>query len=115
MKLEDLKSDDYYYGEYKDMDGYCIVKGPPVNGIRPNIYINSIRYRKAYTPTNNCSVDKNIRLATEEETHWLNCCIENNKFIEFEEAMKTFIPFRQSNPKADKDLEPIYKRLLNVV
>lgn len=30
--------------------------------------------------------------ATPEEKHWLNCCITADKFITFEEAMKTFIP-----------------------
>ena len=34
----------------------------------------------------------NMRLATSEEKHWLNCCITADKFITFEEAMKTFIP-----------------------
>lgn len=34
----------------------------------------------------------NIRMATSEEKHWLNTCIEQDKFITFEEAMKTFIP-----------------------
>ena len=31
-------------------------------------------------------------LATPEEKHWLNECIKLDKFITFEEAMKTFIP-----------------------
>ena len=31
-------------------------------------------------------------LATPEEKHWLNTCIEQDTFITFEEAMKTFIP-----------------------
>ena len=30
--------------------------------------------------------------ATTEEKHWLNTCIKQDKFITFEEAMKTFIP-----------------------
>ena len=33
----------------------------------------------------------NIINTTSEEKHWLNCCITANKFITFEEAMKTFI------------------------
>lgn len=33
-----------------------------------------------------------IRLATPEEKHWLNECIKLNKFITFDEAIKTFIP-----------------------
>jgi len=34
----------------------------------------------------------NIINATSEEKHWLNTCIKQDKFITFEEAMKTFIP-----------------------
>lgn len=30
--------------------------------------------------------------ATEEEKHWLETCIKENKFISYEEAMETFIP-----------------------
>jgi len=33
----------------------------------------------------------NIKLATPEEKHWLESCITADKFITFEEAMKTFI------------------------
>lgn len=37
--------------------------------------------------------DNNIfEIATPEEKHWLNTCIKQDKFITFEEAMKTFIP-----------------------
>ena len=35
---------------------------------------------------------RTYRLATSEEKHWLLECIKLNKFITFEEAMKTFIP-----------------------
>lgn len=35
---------------------------------------------------------RTYRLATPEEKHWLNCCITADKFITFEEAMKSFIP-----------------------
>lgn len=34
----------------------------------------------------------NIRLATPEEKHWLEECIKLDKFISFEEAMKSFVP-----------------------
>ena len=33
-----------------------------------------------------------MREATSEEKHWLETCIKENKFISYEEAMKTFIP-----------------------
>ena len=35
---------------------------------------------------------RTYRLATSEEKHWLLECIKLNKFISYEEAMKTFIP-----------------------
>ena len=35
--------------------------------------------------------DRTYRLATSEEKHWLNTCIKLDKFITFEEAMKTFV------------------------
>ena len=34
----------------------------------------------------------NIREATPEEKHWLETCIKADKFVSYEEAMKTFIP-----------------------
>lgn len=37
-------------------------------------------------------VIKKLQLATPQEKHWLNSCITADKFITFEEAMKTFIP-----------------------
>jgi hypothetical protein len=67
-------------------------------------FINKIRNEKLYikfwismdgkhfskTPVqNNYSV---IRNATPEEKHWLNLCIEQDKFIKYNKAMKTFIP-----------------------
>ncbi len=37
-------------------------------------------------------LNPNFEITTSEEKHWLNSCIERDKFITFEEAMKTFIP-----------------------
>lgn len=51
---------------------------------------NSIMSEKLHN-TGNFAYD-NIRLATPEEKHWLTSCITADKFITFEEAMKTFIP-----------------------
>lgn len=38
------------------------------------------------------SPKRNYQIATPEEKHWLNTCIKQDKFVTFEEAMKTFIP-----------------------
>jgi len=37
-------------------------------------------------------LNPNFEITTSEEKHWLNSCIIADKFITFEEAMKTFIP-----------------------
>jgi len=47
---------------------------------------------KCFARNNWFSSNPEYLLATSEEKHWLNCCITANKFITFEEAMKTFIP-----------------------
>lgn len=89
MNKQDLKVDDYYYAEYSHttMPGFCIVKGTR-NINRPNLYTED----KQFYMKNNCMASQNIRLATPEEKHWLDKCIELNKFITKEEAMKSFIP-----------------------
>ena len=51
---------------------------------------NTIRSERLYK--NSVFVYNNMRLATSEEKHWLETCIKVDKFITFEEAMKTFIP-----------------------
>ena len=51
---------------------------------------NTIKSKRLYK--NGVFVYNNMRLATPEEKHWLNECIKLDKFITFEEAMKTFIP-----------------------
>ena len=50
-----------------------------------NTIKNQVLYRNGGFAYNN------MRLATSEEKHWLNECIKLDKFITFEEAMKTFI------------------------
>jgi len=83
-------------------------------GFNLNLKIdNTIKIEKLYR-NGGFSYD-NIRLATPEEKHWLNTCIEQDKFITFEEAMKTFIPEYVECIKEEKqygfygDLGKIYK------
>lgn len=89
MNKKDLKKDDYYYAEYfytNNNGNYCIVKG--TTGARYNLYTKN----NSFYSQNDCMARFNIRLATIEEKHWLDCCIANKKFISKEEAMKTFKP-----------------------
>jgi hypothetical protein len=52
------------------------------------------------------------KLATPEEIHWLDLCILNDKYISYEEALKSFKIIKPN--KSDSSLEPIYKKLLNI-
>lgn len=90
MELKDLKSDDYYYAEYTGNGEFVIVKG--TEGTRPNLYINFDRNTKSFWKHNQASAKTNIRLATLEEIHWLDCCITKNDFVEYEIALKAFTP-----------------------
>lgn len=51
------------------------------------------------------------RLATDEERHWLNMCIEANKYIEYEEAILTFNQIKPIT-KDDPELSNILIKLL---
>ena len=54
--------------------------------------------------------------ATPEEKHWLNTCIKLDKFITFEEAMKTFIPeFVLPEKWFIKSTEKTYKDIYNFI
>lgn len=61
------------------------------------------------------AIGRTYRLASSEEKHWLNECIKLDKFITFEEAVKTFIPEYVECIKEEKqygcygDLGKIYK------
>lgn len=106
MELKDLKSDDYYYAEYTGDGEFVIVKG--TEGTRPNLYVNSERGTTSFWNRNQASAKKNIRLATLEEIHWLDCCIELGHAISFKEAMKSF----KINTKDDPELAKILIKLL---
>jgi len=47
------------------------------------------RYHKRWTGN---GFEKPMVEATPEEKHWLETCIKADKFVEYEEAMKTFVP-----------------------
>lgn len=88
MTFEELNDNDYYYAEYSSIphQSYCIIKGK--NGARPGLYTG----QQMYSTFNGWGADKNIRLATTEEKHWLDECIRLNRYISKEEAMNTFVP-----------------------
>ena len=89
--MEYIKKEELIKGEiYKHDNG---------NLVRCDIIVdNSINgnhlsgYQEGFKQTGGNFYIGTFKLATSEEKHWLNTCIEQDKFITFEEAMKTFIP-----------------------
>lgn len=111
MELKDLKFTDYYYAEYVDSEEFVIVKGTV--GRRPNILHNDTYPR--FWMENSPAAEKNIRLATPEEKHWLDWCILANKYVEYEEAMKHYIPIVVNKEFIkDPELDKILIKLLNL-
>ena len=107
MQLTDLKPDDYYYAEYSVHTEFAIVKG--TEGKRSNLYVNSGENKNSFWKFNQSSAFKNLRLATPQEIHWLDCCIDNNKFVSYEDAMLTFVDL---NYQQDSEYNNILIKLL---
>lgn len=56
--------------------------------ITNNYYVKNCTFKRE----SNIHKAFTFKLATPEEKHWLNNCIKEDKFITFEEAVKTFVP-----------------------
>lgn len=87
IKKEELKNGDVFVSQMSHH--HFLNKYGTGYGLHLNLD-NTIKKQVLYR--NGGFAYKNIRLATPEEKHWLNTCIEQDTFITFEEAMKTFIP-----------------------
>lgn len=99
MEIKDLKegeiynsdcnNENNYNGSYLFMYNSTLNK---YNYIGYNYSINTSE--KAGNNFNKLSYHgwkKDIKLATPEQKHWLNECIKADKYISYEEAMKTFV------------------------
>lgn len=114
MKLQDCIDDEVYYWEsskFKYINWYK--KSNNNSGLNIKCYIStdSARFETSYARNTN---PQNIRVATPEEKHWLLCCVEADKYVNFQEALLSFIPIKESNSEYIKQLEIIYKKLLNL-
>ena len=117
IKKNELIKDKVYYVE--DPNHWMIgLVTLPNNGDNNGLALRGratiITKRKRFSKdTDWCYKDLNrtYRLATPNEKHWLNCCITANKFITFEEAMKTLIPEIEPLPqfKVIESIETITK------
>jgi len=89
--MEYIKKEDLIKGEvYNSTTGSHIFKYVDKNGSN-NFYCNNRNSFGKEKATIGKGLD-NIINATPEEKHWLKECIKLDKFITFEEAMKSFIP-----------------------
>jgi len=93
MRLNDIIADNYYAAHYLGELYPTIIKANKDGGFSNSTGIAKRLSQDYYALyTNNSFACKNdIRLATLEEIHWLNCCIELGHAISFEEAMETYI------------------------
>lgn len=93
MTIKDLKKGEYYHADYDNL--VFIYSGlNTFNEIRYSYKCQIYRGDNIYHINNSFGrggkMEKTLKLATEEEKHWLNKCIEANKFISYEEAIKDF-------------------------
>lgn len=95
--------------EYFNIDGVKtpkLLRGNATRiGSNRNFVINGIW---AYKDSN-----RTYRLATAEERHWLNVSIKANKFVERDEAMKSFVPeyFEAVESSAGYTIGKVYKTI----
>ena len=106
MQLSDIIAGNYYAAHYPGELYPTIIKAKK-NGEFCNSTGIAKRLNQDYYVlyTNNSFVCKDdIRLATLEEVHWLNCCIELGHEVSFEEAMKSFNIKTEDDPELAKIL-----------
>lgn len=90
LKLENLKDGEIYYIEL-NLPQHCNPiwiqkwKGSAINKIDKT-------FQKHWSKFGNSIIPLELRLATEEEKAWLNHCIKEDKFVEYEEFMKVYKP-----------------------
>ncbi len=92
--MKQLEKKDLIIGEvYKHENGNLVKYqfDGDINGKIKGSYIGNNANKFYKQPDNNFTISC-LKLATPEEKHWLNTCIEADKFISYEEAMKTFVP-----------------------
>lgn len=110
MQLSDIIANNYYAAHYPGELYPTIIKTKKdgefayATGIAKRLNQD---YYILYKNNSFACKDK-IRLATLEEIHWLNCCIELKYAIPFEEAMKSF----NLKTKDDPELAKILIKLL---
>lgn len=115
MELNDIIGGQYYAAHYIGESHPTIIKALNDGSFKASLGLyprnNEIQYR--FITNNSFACSKDIRLATPQEVHWINCCVNNhNQFVEFDEAMLTFID-PSINYQQDTEYNNILIKLLS--
>ena len=82
-----MKKEDFVIGEFYTHTNGNIVRWDCITGGK-HLGNKSTDFNSK--TSGNFTPGEDLRKASKKEKHWLTCCIEANKFIKYEEAMKTF-------------------------
>ena len=92
LELKDVIAGNTYYAEYStNLGDYAIINCDKDCNLTTSLGGIQIS-KKEYWKSNGWSCKNNIRLATDEEKAWLQHCIKEDKFVEYEEFMKAYKP-----------------------
>lgn len=90
LKIEDLIEGEIYYTINPSNNKYIFKSRESKTSKYSDRLISDGSFnRNDYFGTGGI-IERNLRKATSEEKHWLNCCIEKNEFVPYEKAMETF-------------------------
>ena len=95
MKANDLIKEEYYHADFDDMvfKHNGVVNEDDIGyEYKVQLYNKENYFVKNNSLGRRGTVEKTLRLATEEEKAWLNHCIKEDKFVEYEEFMKVYKP-----------------------
>jgi hypothetical protein len=92
LTLKNVIAGNTYYAEYSaNLGDYAIINCDKDCNLTTSLGGIQIS-KKEYWKSNGWSCKNNIRLATDEEKAWLEHCIKEDKFVEYEEFMKVYKP-----------------------
>ena len=113
MQLEDIIGGQYYAAHYIGESHPTIIKALNDGSFKRSsgLYSRNQEIQYHFITDNSFACKEHIRLATPQEVHWINCCINNhNQFVEFDEAMLTFV--EATNYQQDSEYNNLLIKLL---
>jgi hypothetical protein len=116
IKDKDLIIGEYYYSKnYRanDYNNYIVKYLGDIDSC-PHASCNTNKMHSKTFYLNGLFSNKITRVATPEEKHHLETCIYHGKYISYDQAMLNFHETFKVFKDESQELEPIYKKLLNL-